>query len=354
VVVGAVLACLALGSLLVVRYSPLFQITSITSVAPTEHVTANDIAALAALPGGTTMFTLDRQALEESLLSDPWVASVAIERNFPHSLLIAVTEYEPAAVVMLASGLEAWYIASDGTWLEEFPLAQAADGEVSSTADLVRTEAAAQGLTYVCEVGSQVRPEAGTVCDDAAVLGVLAYLEGFSESFRGAVLTAKASSEASISVVLSSGIEVSLGAPTDIALKEEVVNALLAEYPGQVTYVNARTPDALTWRGLDASVAGGTAEDVPDTTAVAQQQAASDASDAADVSHTSDADVAADDSSTVVYHDVDPDDPYAEGTYYEEGGFRSEYGTWIYAYYDENGTWICGYYDAEETWHSLA
>ena len=52
-----------------------------------------------------------------------------------------------------------------------------------------------------------------------------------------------------ISANLTSGVEVSLGSPENIALKERVVTELLDQVEG-ITYINVRDPENPTYRAL--------------------------------------------------------------------------------------------------------
>ena len=93
--------------------------------------------------------------------------------------------------------------------------------------------AQSMGLVYVSDVSALLKPSAGTACQDDAVNGVVTYLDNFTSELSDQTVAARASSREAISVILSNGIEVSLGAPVDIAAKEQVVLSLMAQYPGQ-------------------------------------------------------------------------------------------------------------------------
>lgn len=251
-VLGVVLVATALVLYLVVVYSPLFMIRSIVAT-PTEHVTSQTISSLANVPEGSTLFNVSDRDIVERIRTNPWVESAEVTRQFPNQLSITVTERTKAAVVLMSSGLEAWWLSADGHWLEPLALQQAtADNGVASPSDQARAAASEQGVVFVSDVGATVVPQAGAACADEAVSGVLAYCTTFSEEMRSKIASAKAASVQSIAFVLTDGIEVSVGAPDDIEDKERVILALLAEHQGQVTYINARTPKTPSWRALDA------------------------------------------------------------------------------------------------------
>ncbi|MBS5450995.1 MAG: FtsQ-type POTRA domain-containing protein [Coriobacteriia bacterium] len=250
-VLSVVLIATVLVLYLVVMYSPLFMIRTIEAT-PTEHVTSQAISELAAVPEGSTLFNVSEHDIIERIEKNPWVASVSVTRQFPSQLTITVTERTRAALVMMSSGLEAWWISSDGHWLEPYAMQEAtADNGVASPSDQARQAASAAGLVFVGDVAATVVPQAGTVCADAAVQGVLSYCTTFSDDMRSRIASATAASTQSISFVLTDGVEVSVGAPVDIESKERVILQLLSEHAGQVTYINVRTPATPSWRGLD-------------------------------------------------------------------------------------------------------
>lgn len=326
-VASVVVLALVLIAYVVVVHSPLFEIKRITAN-PTQHVTSEQISALAAVPGGSTLFNVDEEGIARRLSENPWIASVSLTRKLPDELVVEVRERHGAAVVMLANGGEAWRIASDGYWLEQVALQQAtSDNGIAAPADQARAIAASEGLVYVADVSALIVPEAGKQCADEAVLGVLAYLEGFSETLRAQVAIAKAPSLASISIVLANGVEVSLGAPADISLKEQIVTGLLDRHAGEITYINVRTPSSPAWRGLP---------DEPDVDASSDEGAQ---------------DSGADTSSTSELVGGEEGGP---GGALDEGGYYSDSGHWIYAYHDADGNWINGFYEDDGSWVALS
>lgn len=347
-----------LGLLLLVGYvlvvhSPLFEIQSINAN-PTEHITSEEISSLAAVPAGSTLFGYDRQGIEERLLSNPWVAAVGLVRELPHTLVITVEERDAAAVVMLSNGTEAWLVATDGYWIEPIVLLEAtADNDVASPVEQARTYAESNGLVYVSGISALIKPLAGTRCEDAGVLGVMGYLDTFTGALRGLIKAAKAPSAESISIVLTNGIEVSLGTPEDIVLKERVIMGLLEMYVGQMTYINVRTPTSPVWRGLDSQAVG----DVPE----GDSGAAFDSVSFATESDYAAAEAAAE-AARREQQQAEAQEEYAAsgelvgtseggpGGPLDWGGYYSDDGPWIYAYYDANGNWINGYYDENNEW----
>ena len=242
--VVALVAVVALVSLLILSHTPILRITAI-DVQSTEHISADSIAKLARVEEGTTLLSVDVDAVAESVKRNPWVEDVQITREFPDKLRIEVTERKPGAIVLMSSGSIGWYIAADGTWIEPFNI------EVSGTQTVV--EAAQQkaievGCRIVTDVSSEVVPEAGKVAEDSSLQAVLAYVSEFSPEFAATIVRFSAPSRESVSCTLESGVEVSLGAPSSISTKEAIVTQILAEHPDQITYINVRVPSRPSYR----------------------------------------------------------------------------------------------------------
>lgn len=249
VVVAAIVAAVLGVAFLVLSNTSTFQITSIDAVA-TDHVSADDIQKLANVEEGTTLLNVDTNAITQNLMKNPWVASVNVEREFPDKLKISVTERTVEAVVVMSSRSVAWYLGEGEVWLEPVNL-DVSDGQ--SADDVALEKATSIGAILITGVPATVDPVAGSKATDDVITAVRSYLDGFSSDFASQIVSFTAPSEASISCVLASGVEVSLGSPTDISSKEEVVKSLLAEYPDELTYINVRVPSSPSYRKIDST-----------------------------------------------------------------------------------------------------
>lgn len=67
---------------------------------PTPHLSAERLTELMGLPPGTNILAVDVDAMRSKIEADPWVASATVQRQLPDTLRIAVTEHEPAAVLL--------------------------------------------------------------------------------------------------------------------------------------------------------------------------------------------------------------------------------------------------------------
>ena len=249
VVVVAVVAAVLGVAFLVLSNTSTFQITSIDAVA-SDHVSADDIQKLAKVEEGTTLLNVDTNAITQNLMKTPWVESVSVEREFPDKLKISVTERTVEAVVVMSSRSVAWYLGEGEVWLEPVNL-DVSDGQ--SADDVALEKATSVDAILITGVPATVDPVAGSKATDDVIVAIRSYLDGFSSDFASQIVSFTAPSEASISCVLSSGVEVSLGSPSDISSKEEVVKSLLAEYPDELTYINVRVPSSPSYRKIDSS-----------------------------------------------------------------------------------------------------
>lgn len=91
--------------------SSFFRIASIQ----VENVGKTEIAEIRALSGlqpGLSMFNLDLKEIGARIEKNPWVAKAEVERVFPRTITIKVTEFTPAAIINHGC---LYYVAQDGT-----------------------------------------------------------------------------------------------------------------------------------------------------------------------------------------------------------------------------------------------
>ncbi len=242
----------------VLRDSMMFSVESIV-VEASAHVSEADASKLLTVSDTTTLLNVDVADIEAQLKRDPWVQSVELTREFPHTLKLTIREQSADLLVVMASGSLGWYLGSGGSWIEPVKIT-VADGQ--SVNDAALKKARSEGVTLVTGVPATVDPVAGSAATDDVLAAVQAFRAGFSEEFSSKVVSYDASSADAVSCVLESGVRVLLGSATNIAYKEEVASALLAKYPGQVTYINVRIPSTPSVRRVSSDdVAQGTGAD---------------------------------------------------------------------------------------------
>lgn len=245
-IVIASLALVGLLAVLILSYTPVFTITGVDADA-TAHMDSDSIVRLAAVDDGATLLNLDESKVTNNLRKNPWVGSVEYVREFPDRLRIVVHERDIEAIVVMGTGSVAWCLGADGVWVEPYPI-DVPDG--SSMGDVALGEAQSLGVLLITDVPASVSPVAGTTATDSVITAVSSYRNGFSSAMNAQVVSYSVPSLDSIACTLSSGVEVSLGAPTDIEAKETAVGAILAAHENKVTYINVRVPSSPTYRAI--------------------------------------------------------------------------------------------------------
>lgn len=257
ITIGVICILLLVGaiSLVVLSHTDAFTITSIDAEA-SEHVSSEDIAALAGVPEGTTLLNYDEAAIVANLKRNPWIADVSISRAFPDRLRVTVTERTVRAYVMMNSGSVTWCMGDDGVWVEPIKFEV---GEGQSIAEAALAASIETGALLITDVPQTVNPMAGQPADDEVFQAINSYHEEFSDELWNQIVSINASSVEGISCILESGIEISLGSPTSITAKETVIQQLLSKYPNRLTYINVRVPASPSYRMVETeSVEGGT------------------------------------------------------------------------------------------------
>lgn len=247
VIVGVVAALIIGAGALYL--SPIFTIEKV-DVVGAEHLTSQDMAALASIPQGTTLLTVDAGAIERSIDRDAWVKDVTVNRVFPSTLQIVVTEREIAAVVEVAADdaatIQPWAIASDGMWLMPIPdrdseVGQAIAPQIYEDADAV---------LHISGVPYGLVPEIGSYCTDDNVNNALAIVDGMTTDLADQVKTVVATDAESTLLTLDNGIEIAFGTADNIREKERICLKILQDNPGKVAYINVRVVDRPTWRAV--------------------------------------------------------------------------------------------------------
>ncbi|WP_417047226.1 FtsQ-type POTRA domain-containing protein [Enorma massiliensis] len=129
----------------------------------------------------------------------------------------------------------------------------AADGTQTLTGINAALALARQdGAVLFTDIASDVEPSEGSKVSSDVITAGLEYVSGFSSDFLAQVDYLSLESVDAISVFLSNGIEVALGEPTDVSLKERVVTGLLGQVQG-ITYIDVRSPESPTYRSAPSA-----------------------------------------------------------------------------------------------------
>ncbi len=227
--------------------SSLFTVSNVT-VKGVEHLTAAEMTELASVPQGTTLLRVDADGIQKRLLEEPWVKEASINRVFPDTLELAITERSIAAIVDVpvnnAQTTETWAISSDGTWLMSIP---ARDSEKAKTVSSKIYEDADSAL-HITGVPYGISPQVGGYCNDQNVNNALAIVDGMSTNLSEQVAKVSATGTETTTLILDNGIEIAFGEAKDIRAKERVCLQLMESNPDKIAYINVRVVDKPTWR----------------------------------------------------------------------------------------------------------
>ena len=232
-----------------VYWSSLFSIEEVT-VSGVEHLTSDEMTQLANVPSDTTLLRVDVGTIKQNIMLDAWVADVKVQRIFPHTLNLVITEREMGATVEITSedgsSTELWALATDGMWLCQIPdedseAAQSIASQIFEDADSVLS---------ITNVGAGASPEVGTYCTDEAIINALDVVTGLTTELEEQVVAVSAASTESTKLTLESGVEIDFGAAEDIREKERICLQLLEDYADEIAYINVRIVDSPTWRAV--------------------------------------------------------------------------------------------------------
>ncbi|MBP3885678.1 MAG: FtsQ-type POTRA domain-containing protein, partial [Olsenella sp.] len=247
IVVAIVVAAIALAALLgwlFLSYTPAFTINEVAAES-TEHVSSENIIKLANIPSGSTLLNLDEASVTANLRKNPWVGEVSYVREFPSTLKITITERTVDSLVVMSTGNMAWCLGNGNVWIEPVSISV---GEGRSVNEAALAKAREMGALLITGVPPSISPVAGSKATDEVLDAIEEYRRLFSEEFSAQIVSFSASGLDSISCVLASGVEISLGPATNVETKESVARELLAKYAGKITYINVRVPSKPSYR----------------------------------------------------------------------------------------------------------
>ena len=174
-----------------------------------ERLTIEQISTLAEVPIGNSLMSIDTAAMASQLMSMPEIEVATVERGWPHTILIKVTERTPIAVAATASGFN--LIDSQG-----------------HNAGVVAAPPA--GLLII-----SAQP------DSNAMLGAIKTLAAIPAQWQ--LIALSAATQDSIVATLGSGAVITFGSSERAADKVEVAQALMEK---GYSVINVSAPDAAT------------------------------------------------------------------------------------------------------------
>jgi cell division protein FtsQ len=100
--VGLALAAGAYGGRYYVTHARHFAVRDVR-VSPLKHIAPQLLLDKAAVPIGINLFSIDRDEVARVIAQEPWVARVHVRRELPSTVVLDVTEREPACAVALGA-----------------------------------------------------------------------------------------------------------------------------------------------------------------------------------------------------------------------------------------------------------
>ena len=245
---------LGIAAALIIGWFALYNSSAFTieevNVSGVEHLTSTEVGLLVDVPEGTTLLRVDTDTIRARLMKSAWIKDVQVNRHFPNTLDIVVTEREITAVVEVPTGkgsaVKSWAIASDHVWL--MPIPEKGSDAAKTTSEKIYEDADA--ALHITDVPYGTKAEIGTECIDNNVNNALDIISGMTTDLAGQVVKVSAAGPAETTLLLDSGVEIAFGKAEDIRDKERVILEILREHPDGVAYINVRMVQTPTWRAL--------------------------------------------------------------------------------------------------------
>jgi len=213
--VAVVAAVLTIGWLL--TFAPLLAVRRV-EVAGARQVSPAQVRAAAAVRTGVPLLRVDTAGVRRRVGELPPVAAVAVQRRWPATLRLRVTERQPAAVLVLPGGGVA----------------------------LVDRIGVVFGSAPAAPPGVPVLDVAAADPHDPATAAALTVVSELPRELAGQVRTVAAPSPTAVSLTLRGGAVVAWGDTRDAGRKSAALQALLKLRP--VSHYDVSTPDVVTTR----------------------------------------------------------------------------------------------------------
>ena len=249
VTIAVLLGVFGIGGF-VLSNSGAFAVEQVT-VSGADHLSSDELTELAAVPAGSTLLNVDANGIATRLATNPWVKSVSVDRVFPNTLNLNISERSISAVVAVtvdsSNTVERWALSSDGMWLTKIP-DDRNSAEGKALPDSVYNDA--DNALEITDIPYGSTPEAGSYCNNSNVENALGVIDGMTTELAGQVKSVAAASSDSTTLTLQNGIEIAFGDSNDIRDKERVCLQLMKEHEGKISYINVRVVNKPVWRSV--------------------------------------------------------------------------------------------------------
>ncbi len=210
--------------------SSVFEIRSV-EVVGAVRLSDDAVRSVAAVPEGSTLLRFPRTEMVDRLLAHPWIYGAQVSRDFPDGVRIRIEERKPVAQVDTGEA-RFWLIDVEGVVLEQ--RAPETTGTLVTVRDL-----------------EDFDPVVGEESDSKTLANALAVLDGLSEELRMRTRAISAQSVDVTTLITTDDVEILVGTADDIGKKDVVARRILEEQAGSAIFINVRTVDRPTWRGLE-------------------------------------------------------------------------------------------------------
>lgn len=190
-------------------YQSKWFIAQDVSVTGNERLTIEQISVVAEVPIGNSLMSIDTAAMASQLMTMPEIKVATVERGWPHTILIKVTERTPIAVAATVSGF-----------------------------NLIDSQGLNAGVVAVPPAGLLI---ISAQPDSNAMQGAIKTLAAIPVQWQ--LIGLSAATQDSIVATLGSGAVITFGSSERAADKVEVAQALMEK---GYAVINVSAPDAAT------------------------------------------------------------------------------------------------------------
>lgn len=231
IVRGATVAGLAIALVtgwVLLSNSAMFAIKSV-EVRGVTMLTEAEVRAAVDLPAGATLLRVSEKDIRARVLRLAWVERVEIQRRWPGTLRVVVTERQPVVAVDLAG--EYWFVGADASQIATAPV----------------------GMTLKVPVVRDLpdfTPEPGKRSGSPVLNNALKVLAGISRDIGAQVSVVSAPSIEETALHTAGNVEIMIGEAVRLQEKSTIAEGILAEQGDQVVFIDVRSVEHPISRGL--------------------------------------------------------------------------------------------------------